>query len=114
MLAREKCGPRGPRWRKQPTVMGLEVSGDWRSSIHLFKKHRAARRRCRWLEVVERLHTHSPTHVFVQKGEHVGLPNAHPEMDEVVPIVHRVPDGRIDLQTMRFADPLAAGVQHLA
>jgi hypothetical protein len=31
-----------------------------------------------------------------------------------VAIVHRVPDGRIDLQTMRFTDPLAAAVQHLA
>jgi hypothetical protein len=55
----------------------------------------------------------SPSHVFVQKGEHIGLPNAHPEMNEVVPIVHRVPNGRIDLQTMRFTDLLAAGVQHL-
>ena len=31
-----------------------------------------------------------------------------------MPIFNRVPDGRIDLQTMRLPDPLAAGVQHLA
>jgi len=30
-----------------------------------------------------------------------------------MPIVHRLPDGRIDLQAMWFPDPLAAGVQHL-
>src|SRR5882724_10466161 len=53
-------------------------------------------------------------HVFIQKGEHVGLPDLHPEMKEVMPIVNRFPDGRIDLQTMRFPDLLAAGVQHLA
>src|SRR5712692_12066391 len=28
----------------------------------------------------------SPAHVFVQEGEHVGLPNIHAEMEEVVPI----------------------------
>src|SRR5450759_4537742 len=53
-------------------------------------------------------------HVFIQKGEHVGLPDVHPEMKEVMPIVDRLPDGRIDLQTMRFPDLVAAGIQHLA
>src|SRR5436309_8054311 len=35
-------------------------------------------------------------------------------MEEVVPIVHGVADGRIDFQAMRLTDVLAAGVQHLA
>ena len=35
-------------------------------------------------------------------------------MEEVVPIVHRVADGRIDLQSMRLTNLLAAGGQHLA
>ena len=35
-------------------------------------------------------------------------------MEEVVPIVHRVADRRIDFQAMRLPDVLAAGVQHLA
>jgi hypothetical protein len=30
---------------------------------------------------------------FVQKGAHVGLPDVHPEMKEVMPIVNRLPDG---------------------
>src|SRR5271165_2819413 len=53
-------------------------------------------------------------HVFVEKGKHVGLPNVHAEMEEVVAIVHRVADGRVDLQAMWLTDLLAAGVQHLA
>src|SRR5579862_8334293 len=53
------------------------------------------------------------SHVFVQKGEHVGLPDFHPEIKEVMPIVNRLPDGRVDLQTMRFPYLLATGVQHL-
>jgi len=55
----------------------------------------------------------SPSHVFVQKSEHVGLP-VHSEMNEVMPIINRFPGGRIDLQTMRFPDLPAAGVQHLS
>jgi len=34
-------------------------------------------------------------------------------MEEVVPIVHRVADGRIDLQAMRLTDLSPAGVQTL-
>jgi hypothetical protein len=32
-------------------------------------------------------------HVFVQKSEHIGLPDVYPEMEEVMPIVNRLPDG---------------------
>src|SRR5258708_31067526 len=35
-------------------------------------------------------------------------------MEEVVPIVHRLADGRIDFQAMWLTNLLAAGVQHLA
>src|SRR5258706_3589674 len=56
----------------------------------------------------------SSPHVVVQKCEHVWLPDVHAEMKEVIPIVNRLPDGRIDLQTMRFSDLLATGVQHLS
>ena len=56
----------------------------------------------------------SPSHVFAQEGKDVALPNANAQVEEVVPIIRRVPDGRIDLQSMWLADTLAAGVQHLA
>ena len=42
------------------------------------------------------------------------LPDVHTEMEEVVPIVHRVADGRVDFQAMRLPRVLAAGIQHLA
>ena len=48
-------------------------------------------------------------HVFVQKGEHIGLPDVYSEMKEVMPSVNRLPDGRIYLQTMHSTDPLATG-----
>src|SRR5882724_8838543 len=53
-------------------------------------------------------------HVFVQKGEHIGLPDVYSEMKEVMPSVNRLPDGRIYLQTMHSTDPLATGVQQFA
>lgn len=53
-------------------------------------------------------------HVFVQKAKHVGLPNIHAEIEEVVSIVKRVTDWRIDLQAMWLTDLLAASVHYLA
>jgi hypothetical protein len=35
-------------------------------------------------------------------------------MEEVVPIVHGVADGRVDFQAMRIIEVLAASVQHLS
>jgi len=32
-------------------------------------------------------------HVFIQKGEHVGLPDFHPEIKEFMPIVNGLQDG---------------------
>jgi hypothetical protein len=56
----------------------------------------------------------SSVHVFVKKSEYVGLPDFHAEMEKVVPVVHGLADWRIDLQSMRLANLLAAGIQRLA
>lgn len=48
--------------------------------------------------------------VFVEKGKHVGVPNVHAEMEEVVPI-DRVADGRIDLQAMQLTEVITASAQ---
>ena len=56
----------------------------------------------------------SPPHLLVQKGEDIGLPSADAEMEEVVPIVHRVPDGRVNLQSMWLAELFELRVQRLA
>src|SRR5216683_4476296 len=56
----------------------------------------------------------SPAHVFVQKGKHIRLPNAHAEKGKGVPVVGRLPDWRVDLQQMRFTELLQPRVQRLA
>ena len=53
-------------------------------------------------------------HVFVQEGENIGLPNGHPEMEKVVPIICRFANRRIDLQEMRLTDLLATGVEYFS
>jgi hypothetical protein len=56
----------------------------------------------------------SPTHVFVQKCEHVRLPYAHTEKWKGVSVVGRLPDWRVDLQQMWFTELLQSCVQRPA
>lgn len=63
---------------------------------------------------IEKRKAGSLAHVFVEEGEDVGLPNGCAEMEEVVAIVQCFADGRIDLQAMRLAGLLAAGIEHFA
>src|SRR5208283_4572477 len=56
----------------------------------------------------------SPAHVHVQEGEHIGLPNFHAEKGKGVPVVGSLPDWRIDLEQMRFAELLQLRVQRCA
>jgi hypothetical protein len=56
---------------------------------------------------------HAAPHMFVQKGEYVRLPNAYPQKKKAVPVVGRLPDWRVDLQEMRFAELLKPRVQRL-
>ena len=57
---------------------------------------------------------HSFPPVFIQKREHVGLPSAHAEIEQGVPLVGRVPDGRVDLQAVRLVELLKPRVQLFA
>jgi hypothetical protein len=39
----------------------------------------------------------SSAHIFIQKGEHVRLPDVHAKMEKVVSLIHSVADRWIDL-----------------
>ena len=49
----------------------------------------------------------------MQEVEDVALPRAHFQEDEAVPVVGRLTDRWIDLDAVRFAEPLHLGRQRL-
>src|SRR6266446_6173346 len=55
----------------------------------------------------------STPHAFMQEVEDVALPRAHSQKDEGVPVVGRPTDRWIDLDAVRFAEPLHLGRQRL-
>jgi len=55
----------------------------------------------------------STSHAFMQEVEDVALPSVHSQKDECVPVGGRLTDRWIDLDAVRFAEPLHLGRQRL-
>jgi len=53
-------------------------------------------------------------HVLIQEGKHIGLPNAHAEEREIVPVIRCAADWRVNLQAVRSAKLNKAPIKFLA